>query len=190
MNVLTKEIEGFNGRYLISSNGIVTSVYRYAKIHGVMVKITKPKELKPGIDSKGYLVVGLFNGDGVQHSKRVHRLVAEAFINNPENKRCVCHKDNNKTNCNVENLYWGTDQENILQAFKDGIHKNKRAVMQTTNTGEVLKTFSSIHEASRETGIQSQNIWNCVVGRKKTAGGYIWKDINNAIDGKGDLIVE
>lgn len=190
MEIMTKEIQGFNGRYLISNDGVVTSVYRYAKIHGVMVKISKQKILKPGMDSKGYLVVGLFNGDGVQHSKRIHRLVAEAFLENPENKRCVCHKDNNPQNNNVDNLYWGTDQENIRQAFDDGLHKNKRAVMQISKTGEIVNTFCSMREASNKTGIQSQSIWGCVVGRKKTAGGYIWKDINNAIDGKGDLIVE
>ena len=70
--------------------------------------------LKPRL-FKGYLRVKI---NGSTHL--VHRLVALTYIPNPENKPCVCHKDNNRTNNRVENLYWGTVKENMSQASRDG----------------------------------------------------------------------
>ena len=73
------------------------------------------RELTPCINREGYLRIKL---NGKQYS--IHRLVAEAYIPNPENKPCVCHKDNNKLNNPVDNLYWGTQKENLEQMIKDG----------------------------------------------------------------------
>ena len=73
------------------------------------------RELTPCINREGYLRIKL---NGKQYS--IHRLVAEAYIPNPENKPCVCHKDNNKLNNSVDNLYWGTQKENLEQMIKDG----------------------------------------------------------------------
>lgn len=70
--------------------------------------------LKPRL-FKGYLRVKI---NGSTHL--VHRLVALTYIPNPENKPCVCHKDNNRTNNRVENLYWGTYKENTQQCIQDG----------------------------------------------------------------------
>lgn len=60
------------------------------------------------------------DGHYIQKKVLVHRLVALTYIPNPENKPCVCHKDNNRTNNRVENLYWGTVKENMSQASRDG----------------------------------------------------------------------
>lgn len=73
------------------------------------------RELTHCINREGYLRIKL---NGKQYS--IHRLVAEAYIPNPENKPCVCHKDNNKLNNSVDNLYWGTQKENLEQMIKDG----------------------------------------------------------------------
>lgn len=73
--------------------------------------------LKPRL-FKGYLRVKI---NGSTHL--VHRLVALTYIPNPENKPCVCHKDNNRTNNRVENLYWGTYKENTQQCIQDGRFK-------------------------------------------------------------------
>lgn len=67
----------------------------------------------------GYINNILWAGD-VKANKYRHRLVAEAYIPNPENKPCVCHKDNNRANNKVDNLYWGTHKENMHQAVLDG----------------------------------------------------------------------
>lgn len=172
---MTKDIEGYNGKYTISEDGTVTSVYRISCIHGIYMKVGKPKILKPCIDKKGYLIVGLYDGRGHYKSWKVHRLVAMAFLENPDNKRCVCHKDNNPQNCHVDNLYWGTDQENQDQAWEDGLHKSEKSVSQYDLNGNFIAKFKSQSSAARKTNIPQANIWKCIVGERKTAGGYIWR---------------
>lgn len=171
----TKYIEGYGDKYTISSDGTITSMYRISNIHGVLTKVGEKKKLKPSKDKKGYLIVNLYNGNGKPKSFKVHRLVAIAFLPNPENKRCVCHKDNNPTNCNVENLYWGTDKENQKQAWEDGIHKNRMSVIKYDKQNNIVCTYESQSEASRQSGIPQSNIWKCIKGERKTAGGYIWR---------------
>lgn len=94
-----KNIEGYEGRYKVSSFG---QIYSYIS----------DKMLKPTIDSDGYEVVGLFLNNQ-QKKKKVHRLVAKAFIENPNNYDQVNHKDENKTNNNVDNLEWCNTRYNI-----------------------------------------------------------------------------
>lgn len=170
-----KPIDGYNGRYIIFETGVVVSMYRFSNIHGTMTRIDKPKILTPSHDKKGYMIVNLYDGNGGRKSSKVHRLVACAFLPNPDNKRCVCHKDNDTSNNCADNLYWGTDKENQNQAWKDGLHKNICAVKQLTKTGETVKHFSSESEASRVTGIPQANIWKCISGERKSAGGYVWQ---------------
>jgi len=173
-----KEIEGFDGRYTISDTGEVRSVYRFSNIHGVLMRVGKPKLLKPSKDKRGYLIVNLYKGDGKPISKKVHRLVAEAFIENPLNKRCVCHKDNNPENCNVENLYWGTDKENQDQAWRDGLHKSEMPVVQISAEDEVVGIYRSQREASDKTGVGQRNISACIRNKRKYAGGYKWQKLD------------
>lgn len=173
---MIKNIEGYDGKYTISDDGVVVSVYRIASIHGKKMKIEKPIILKPGKDKKGYLVVILYDGNGNPKSEKVHRLVANAFIPNPENKRCVCHKDNNPQNNNVNNLYWGTDLENQRQAWNDHLFHSEKPVSQYDMQGNYIRTYKSQNEAGRETNIASANIWKCVHGYRKSAGGYIWRE--------------
>lgn len=77
------------------------------------------------INRDGYWIVRLYKNNQVK-SHNVHRLVAEAFIPNPENKRTVNHKDGNKLNCHVSNLEWATDSENVLHAISMGLLPVKR----------------------------------------------------------------
>ena len=119
-----------------------------------------PKHIKPNVNN-GYVYVGITMGNK-NISKRVHRLVAEAFIPNddPKNKTVVMHKDNNKTNNNVENLKWGTISENTRQAFDDGLAVNDKSwddsqsipVKTIDKNGKTIDTFGSMGEASRITG--------------------------------------
>ena len=82
----------------------------------------KEKILKPLLCSSGYLFVRLYNKTEVKNLK-IHRLVATAFIKNPQNKSCVNHIDGNKKNNNVKNLEWCTYKENSLHAYKIGLNK-------------------------------------------------------------------
>lgn len=173
-----RSVNGYEGKYAISDTGIVISLYRMTNIHGVMHRIDKPKVLKPNTDKKGYFVVNLFDGLGNCKSQKVHRLVASAFLDNPENKRCVCHKDNNPKNNNVDNLYWGTDKENQDQAWRDGLHKSEMAVVCFDLNGNEVARYKSQTEAMRKTGIPQANIYQCIKGKRRTAGGLIWRKLD------------
>ena len=168
-------VKGFEDRYMVWENGTITTTKRTVISHGKEVTTEKIRGLKPSVDRKGYLVVNLYDGSGNRpKSMKVHRLVAEAFIPNPEDKRCVCHKDNNPKNNDVSNLYWGTDQENQDQAWEDGRHHSESPVKMIRSDGtEIL--YKSQAEASRETGIWQQNISKCLDGTRKSAGGYQWQ---------------
>lgn len=117
--------------------------------------------------NNGYLYCGITYDEG-QKQRRVHILVAEAFIPNPNNCPVVMHLDNNKQNCCVENLKWGTTQENTQQAFNDGLQKNNKswddsqsiAVCSFDLNGNILNKYGSIGEASREIGVTKTTILN------------------------------
>lgn len=101
-----KQIDMYDGRYCIDENGTI--------INTITNKI-----LSPYITNKGYYSIDLHcNGQSSKHL--VHRLVASTFIPNPENLPIVMHLDNDRLNCNVSNLKWGTYSENNKQAVRDG----------------------------------------------------------------------
>lgn len=106
MKELWKTIIGFEGIYEVSSLGNVRGLQRI--VRGVVVP---EKIMSPRVCVKGYKSVGL-NKNGVQYHKSVHRLVANAFIPNPDNKPCVNHIDGNPSNNKIENLEWATHREN------------------------------------------------------------------------------
>lgn len=81
----------------------------------------------------GRNIVHLYS-NGKRYNLKVYRLVAEAYIPNPENKPCVCHKDNNKSNDRVENLYWGTYKENSQQMVSDGRSTKVNTVLVSNNS--------------------------------------------------------
>lgn len=115
----------------------------------------------------GYLYCGITYDDG-QKQRRVHILVAEAFLPNPNNYPVVMHKDNNKANCKLENLEWGTASKNTKDAFKDGLVKNDKgwndsqsiAICCFNLQGELLNKYGSVGEASRELNISKTAILN------------------------------
>ena len=123
----------------------------------------------------GYYKVGL-SKNKKRFNKPVHRLVAQAFIPNPNNYGIINHKDNNGENNNVENLEWCTYKYNTKHAIDNG-HKKvyMRSVCQISMSGEILKTYKSITEASKEARISYPTICNVCKGKNLKAGGYYWK---------------
>jgi len=107
------KIEGYS-RYLISSEGRVFSENYNHTGQFKEMKILKYK--------KGYCYVKLFNDKGIAKKEKVYRLVAKAFIPNPDNKPTINHKDGDKSNNDVSNLEWATWKENVIHSFKNGLN--------------------------------------------------------------------
>ena len=189
-----KDIEGYEGIYQISSHGRVKSLPRHIK-SGPVEFTSKEKILKPIKSNQGYLSYILCN-NGERRQLRAHRLVAQAFIPNPQNKPEVNHIDGNKQNNNVINLEWVTRSENQQHAWDNGLkprlvgekngfykkHHSEEAKLKLSkqhskpviniDTGEV---YASISEASSKTGINLTSISNCCRGKQIKAGGYRWE---------------
>ena len=161
--------------YRIREDGVIESCYKFK----TSIPCDVWREVKQIHDkSCGYLIVTLCH-EGVRKNKRVHRLLAEAFIPNPQNKAHINHIDGNKLNNCIMNLEWNTPAENANHAIKIGLFDPAKthniAVIQICkDTGKQVAEFFSIREAERVTGIANQNIWKVCNSRRKSAGNYIW----------------
>lgn len=171
-----RDVPRYEGFYQVSNLGNVRSVDRYIECRGVM-RFQKGKILRPHIGKFGYKQV-ILNNKGMKLYK-VHRLVAEAFIPNPDNLPQVNHKDENKINNNVENLEWCTCLYNLLY---NGLHhrrnnkNNRKSISVARMQGDrVDAIYPSLNEAARDVNGSSGNISQCCRGIKSNAYGYQWK---------------
>lgn len=169
-----RDVKDYEGLYQVSSEGRVKSLER-KDCHG---RTVKERILKPVVRHDGYVGVNLYSG-GKPKTLKVHRLVCQAFNKNPENKPCVNHIDENKTNNAANNLEWCTYEENN----NHGTHNERvaktlsKTVGQYTLDGELIKVWASTQEAQRQTGFSNGNISQAANGKFKQACGFIWKYI-------------
>lgn len=173
-----KPIKDYEDLYLINTNGQVLSI----KSNRILKEITV---------ANGYLCVNLSRNNN-HKPFRIHRLVAQAFIDNPLKKLQINHKDGNKLNNTMSNLEWCTASENQIHAYKNGLHKrgNKMCaagkesihsikVNQYDLNNNFIKCWDYIKLAGESLNIHSNSISYCCKGKYKSAGKYIWKYFNN-----------
>lgn len=180
-----RDIKGYEGKYQVSNLG---------RVRSLRDNFNRPREkiLSLQDDRQGYKYVNLYK-NSKPHTIKVHRLVAIHFIENPDNKPCVNHKDENKANNRVENLEWCTVAYNncygnrlkkvskankIANKGKKHSKETKEKIRQSSigrgtkkiiciTTGEV---FNSMVEASRKYNVQTAHLTNCCKGRRNTTG--------------------
>lgn len=188
MQEIWKDIKDYEGLYQVSNLGNVRKI-RF--INNITNK-EKIFNITQQMNTNGYYKVMLYK-NGNYKNKSVHRLVAETFIPNLENKLCVNHIDGNKLNNKLDNLEWATYSENMKHAFKYGLthaqatgkygENNPKALkinMLDKKTNKILKTFGSIIDAAKYMGLEkSCHICSCCKGKLKTAYGYKWEYIKN-----------
>lgn len=122
------------------------SIDEYGNVYSKIYK----RYLKPKLMKDGYMDLCLVCNDGIRRHFRIHRLVAEIFIGNPDNYPIVLHLDNNKTNNYYTNLKWGTISENTQQAYDNGCcSHNTPCYLFDKETKELLMSFNSVAELER-----------------------------------------
>ena len=175
-----KDVVGYEGLYQVSTLGNTKSLKKQK--WNRFVYITQPEKRLKQRNIKGYYVVRLTK-NGKYKNIGVHRLVAQAFIPNPDNLPQVNHKDGNKQNNCVENLEWCTSSYNVKHAFDTGLKTQKKgienvcskSVYQYDKNMNLLKVWGSMKEVEREIGVNHSAILRCAKKKQKTAGGYVWR---------------
>jgi hypothetical protein len=184
-NMQWKSIQGYDGYYEVSDSGLVRSLDRDVMdkkgishhLSGKMMKLSKLKQRNNS--DNAYLVVNL-RKNGASYVAMVHRLVATAFIPNPNNYPTVNHKDGDKTNNSVDNLEWASYSENNIHAITHKLRQPRgNPILQKHDDGSIVKRYRSTYEASRETGISVVSISHCLNGRTNHAGGFIWEKLED-----------
>lgn len=171
-----KDIKGYEGIYQVSDKGRIKSLN--------WNKTGKKKLLKIHVSKKhGYSEVHL-SKEGKDEVPRVHRLVAQAFIPNPDNLPQVNHKDEDKTNNNVDNLEWctakyntnyGTGKQRRAEKRKNSDKRRKPIAQFTFDLPcELVKVWPSLREIERQLGFAHANIVKCCKGKCEQAYGYQW----------------
>lgn len=184
-----RDIKGYEGSYQISNYGKVKSLERKVFIpqsYGLQHRQLREKLLSILNSSIGYHKV-ILTKNATQKQFCIHRLIAEAFIPNPDNLPIINHKNGIKTDNRIENLEWCTQQHNIIHSWEMGFSKpywqdkggigyfGNKSVCQYDKNGNLLATFYSFKQASEITKVSRSGISLCVSGKLHHAGGYIWK---------------
>lgn len=131
-------------------------------------------------ESNGYVRIHI----GAKDKYYLHRLVVQVFLENPENKTVVNHKDGNKSNSKLDNLEWVTPSENNHHAVKEGLVKHLKGVIQYDLKMKKLNEFSSAAEAGQKLNLNRSSIGLCCRGQIHTTGGFIFrfKDDNSKLE--------
>lgn len=175
-----KDIKGYEDLYQVSNFGRVKSLRR-SVVLGKNIRQVKEKVIKPFITNKGYYQIILSKNGKTSH-KLVHRLVAMAFIPNPNKYLIINHKDENPLNNHADNLEWcgysynnnyGNRNKIVSDKMTNG--KLSKKVLQITLNGDFVKEYPSTKQVERELGFYHSHISKCCLGTRDSAYGYKWK---------------
>lgn len=162
MQEIWKDVPKYEGIYKISNKGRLYSVKRY-------------KILKPYTDKHGYKRIGLSHNKASYYTS-IHRLVASAFLPNPNSLPQVNHKDENPSNNCVENLEWCSAQYNINYGNRNAKVSDKAyGIAQYTKDHVFIANYPSIRYIVERFGYRESNLYKCCQGKRKSAYGYIWE---------------
>ena len=174
-----KDIPWYEWMYQASNKWNIKSLWNWNS------NSSKHKVLKQCFDSCKYLQIRLTK-NAKWFMYKVHRLVAQAFIPNPENKPCINHKNWIKTDNTIENLEWVTRWENAKHKYRElwyyspvkwkfwYLHHNAKSIIQCDLNMNIIKKWWSIAEAGLGLWISKSNIWEVCKWNRKTAGWFIW----------------
>lgn len=175
-----RDVVGYEGRYAVSNLGRIAA-YSAPYLCGDRICYRQPHLIKP-CKRGDYLSVALSDGERHRKSYLIHRLVAQAFIPNPNNLPYINHKDENPLNNRVENLEWCTQSYNCNYGGHNArmaktIHETayqRRKVVKLTLDGDFVEQYVSIVEAARATGLHHTAISQCCRKLSTRSGNYKW----------------
>ena len=196
INEIWKDVVGYEGKYMVSTKGRVYSLTRIRNNNG---NVYKGRMLK-GEFCRGYYCVALLNGKGEHKLCKVHRLVAIAFIPNPENKPQVDHIDGNSKNNNVWNLRWATPRENVCNPrtlchkaplMAGGRNPMSKKTVSVDLTNGLIRIYGSSSEATIELGVKdSKYIRECCNGKMESYKGRKWYNLDDYEEKYGKIFID
>lgn len=180
-----KDIKYYEGLYQVSNLGRIKSLKRKVYAGRGRMRWQYERILSENkTNGNGYKIVSL-NKQGKSQNKYIHRLVAETFLENPNDYKYINHKDENKANNCVNNLEFCTAQYNctyndlhIRNGLKNRNNKYSKKILQLNDDDEIINIFPSISEASRQLNVSQQAISDCLRGIQLHSAGYKWKYAN------------
>lgn len=171
-----RDIKGYEGHYQVSNLGKVKSLDKYvahSRNKNYRTSFRKGKIISCNDNGRGYLQVHLYkDGKKNRKVKYIHRVVAEAFLENPNAYRFVNHKDLDKSNNSVCNLEWCSHLQNVHHAIRNGrtVLNKRRIAVDLYKDGEFICWFNSVFAASMYVG---REIKTRIPDTGKKVGGYI-----------------
>lgn len=191
-----KPIENYEYSYEVSNKGRIRSKERVDRIGHPW----HPRIIKPYAQKSGYLNVSLSDGQGNSKKFLVHRLVAKAFVNNPNDLKVVNHIDENVQNNDYLNLEWCTTKYNLnygnrgkrasetiknnpdtIKRLKKMAEQQRKKVIQFTKSGEFVKEWPSTY-STKQGGFKPGGVSSCCLGKTKTHHNFIWKFASSVDD--------
>lgn len=182
MQEIWKDVPSYEGLYQISNLGNVKSLEKtwYVGKRLTSKRIKKDSLIYQRTDRDGYKIVSFRKNSNIKYFK-VHRLVAQIFIKNKDNKPEVNHADGDKSNNSVSNLEWVTRKENVLHASKNNLLKTgsncswATPILQFSKEGVFIREWDYIKQAADELSLNKSCISATCSKLQKTSGGFIWK---------------